>query len=43
MIAEGLVTSEDIARWDEAFRKAEHDGREVRFFGADFVAFARRP
>ncbi|GGK85086.1 methyltransferase domain-containing protein [Streptomyces flaveus] len=43
MIVEGLVTPEDIARWDEAFCRAEHDGREVRFFGANFVAFARRP
>lgn len=43
MITEGLVTPEDIARWDEAFRRAEHDGREARFFGANFVAFARRP
>lgn len=41
MITEGLVTPADIARWDEAFRRAEHDGREARFFGANFVAFAR--
>ncbi|MFC4463024.1 class I SAM-dependent methyltransferase [Streptomyces xiangluensis] len=43
MIAEGLITPEDIARWDDAFRRAEQEWREVRFFAASFVAFARRP
>lgn len=43
MIAEGLVIPEGIAHWDQAFRRAEREGREVRFFAADFVAFARRP
>ncbi|WP_328766514.1 class I SAM-dependent methyltransferase [Streptomyces sp. NBC_00286] len=43
MIAEGLVTPEDVARWDEEFRKVEREERDVRFFAANFVAFARRP
>ncbi|MGI5192621.1 methyltransferase domain-containing protein [Streptomyces sp. CA-288835] len=43
MIAEGLVTPEDVARWDEEFGKVERERRDIRFFAANFVAFARRP
>ncbi|TPQ16180.1 class I SAM-dependent methyltransferase [Streptomyces sporangiiformans] len=43
LVADGLVTPADIAHWDEAFRHAEKDGTEIRFFAAVFVAFGRRP
>ncbi|GAA1974200.1 methyltransferase domain-containing protein [Catenulispora subtropica] len=40
LVAEGLATPEDIARWDEAFQRVDSS---VRFFGAMFTAYARRP
>ncbi|MFF4257836.1 class I SAM-dependent methyltransferase [Streptomyces sp. NPDC001663] len=42
LIAEGLATPDDIARWDGAFQRAEHARSEVRFFAANFVAVGRR-
>ncbi|MFC4498091.1 MULTISPECIES: class I SAM-dependent methyltransferase [Streptomyces] len=42
LLAEGLATPDDIARWDDAFRRVEHDTSALRFFGATFVAVGRR-
>ncbi|WP_210587029.1 methyltransferase domain-containing protein [Streptomyces sp. GESEQ-35] len=42
LVAEGLATPDDIARWDDAFRRAEHDVSGRRFFAANFVAVGRR-
>ncbi|MFJ7073456.1 class I SAM-dependent methyltransferase [Streptomyces sp. NPDC098781] len=42
LLAEGLATPEDIARWDDAFQKTEEIRSGLRFFGATFVAFGRR-
>lgn len=43
MLAEGVVTAEDIARWDEAFERM--DKAEVRptSFAAGFFAVGRKP
>ncbi|MFE7174391.1 class I SAM-dependent methyltransferase [Streptomyces sp. NPDC057616] len=45
LVAEGLATLDDVARWDAALREAEEEvgsgGR--RFFAAHFVAVGRRP
>jgi hypothetical protein len=42
LVAEGLATPDDLARWEEAFRRAERDRDGIRFFAAHFVAFGRR-
>jgi SAM-dependent methyltransferase len=42
LIAEGLATPDDIARWDAAFRQVERDTSALRFFAATFVAHGRR-
>jgi SAM-dependent methyltransferase len=42
LLAEGLVTPDDIARWDEAFERAEQSMTGLRFFGNTYVAVGRR-
>ncbi|MGW1674967.1 class I SAM-dependent methyltransferase [Streptomyces sp. NPDC002324] len=42
LLAEGLATPDDIARWDEAFRRAEQSPAGLRFFGNTYVAVGRR-
>ncbi|MGC9543788.1 methyltransferase domain-containing protein [Streptomyces sp. UG1] len=42
LVAEGLATPDDIARWDEAFERAEPARSGLRFFAATFVAVGRR-
>lgn len=43
LLAEGLATADDIARWDEAFQRSGHDGGDIRLFTANFIAVGRRP
>lgn len=40
LVAEGLAEPEDIERWDQAYRRADHP---ATFFAAYFIAYARRP
>ncbi|MFJ5774234.1 class I SAM-dependent methyltransferase [Streptomyces sp. NPDC093094] len=42
LLAEGLAGPQDLTRWDEAFRQAEHDPSGIRLFAAHFVAYGRR-
>ncbi|MFE7766024.1 class I SAM-dependent methyltransferase [Streptomyces sp. NPDC057438] len=42
LLAEGLATPDDIARWDEGFRAAERSLSDLRFFGHTYVAVGRR-
>ncbi|MHC3473093.1 methyltransferase domain-containing protein [Streptomyces sp. 7R007] len=42
LVAEGVATADDVARWDEAFRRAEQDTGRLRFFASSFVAVGRR-
>ncbi|UUU36513.1 methyltransferase domain-containing protein [Streptomyces sp. CA-210063] len=42
LLAEGLITPDDIARWDEAFKQAEQNRSGLRFFGNTYVAIGRR-
>ncbi|MFJ8086472.1 class I SAM-dependent methyltransferase [Streptomyces sp. NPDC096205] len=43
LVAEGLAGPEELARWDEAFRRMERDPGDIRVFAAHFVAYGRRP
>ncbi|MGP4007513.1 class I SAM-dependent methyltransferase [Streptomyces sp. 4N124] len=43
LVAEGLATPDDIACWDDAFRRAEQTASGRRFFAANFIAVGRRP
>ncbi|MDX2602427.1 methyltransferase domain-containing protein [Streptomyces caniscabiei] len=42
LLAEGLVTADDIARWDDAFTDVGQDLTGLRFFGNTYVAVGRR-
>ncbi|MXM64365.1 methyltransferase domain-containing protein [Streptomyces sp. HUCO-GS316] len=42
LLAEGLATPDDLARWDDAFKRTEHAASGLRFFAAHFVAIGRR-
>ncbi|MFF5361742.1 methyltransferase domain-containing protein [Streptomyces scabiei] len=42
LLAEGLVTPDDLARWDEEFRAAERSLSGLRFFGNTYIAVGRR-
>ena len=42
LLAEGLVTPDDIARWDTAFQQAEQVSTGLRFFGNTYIALGRR-
>ncbi|MBZ3905945.1 class I SAM-dependent methyltransferase [Streptomyces griseiscabiei] len=42
LLAEGIVTADDIARWDAAFAEVEKDLSGLRFFAHTYVAVGRR-
>ncbi|WP_217184800.1 methyltransferase domain-containing protein [Streptomyces sp. AC495_CC817] len=42
LLSEGLVTADDIARWDDAFADIGQDLSGLRFFGNTYVAVGRR-
>ncbi|WP_246204173.1 hypothetical protein [Streptomyces tailanensis] len=42
LLAEGLVTRDDLARWDEAFKQVEQAMTGLRFFGNTYIAIGRR-
>lgn len=43
MIAEGLATQADFARWEAGIEKLARDGVQITFFAPSFVAVGRRP
>lgn len=42
LLSEGLVTPDDIARWDDAFTDVGQDLSGLRFFGNTYIAVGRR-
>ncbi|MFF6783370.1 methyltransferase domain-containing protein [Streptomyces sp. NPDC012510] len=38
LLSEGLVTEDDLGRWDAAFREVEQANADLRFFGNTYVA-----
>ena len=43
MVSEGLVTPDDVTRWNEAFLKDERNGTGRRVTTTYYTAYARRP
>ena len=42
LVADGLATPDDLARWDEAFQRIEQKGQGITMFGVRYTAIARR-